>query len=330
MNKKILATLGAATVALAMSGTASHALLGFEPGENSGLAAGSPLPEGVFAIDDELYGHRDGVSGNTGLNIPEIVWSTPYSFYNTRLEFVVAIPFFHNNGYQPGAPGQPSLNQLTDGRASLYNTAFGVILAHDFGNNFSASLDTNIHPPSEKYIPHTWADIRVGLSYTGNGFDLTAQFGYTGTFGSKNTGEVATGFYQTPFIGNQALPFFSDAVNVDLTATKKFGKFEIGFVGFAHTDIEDGFDNANATLTALTGRNFGTTGFTRAGAVAVGGLIGYDFGKFTVQADVTREVATRGAPQLLNGTGKETRGLFRLIVPLYVAPPAPAPVVARY
>ena len=44
---------------------------------------------------------------------------------------------------------------------------------------------------------------------------------------------------------------------------------------------------------------------------------------------VTREVASRGAPQVLNGAGKETRGFVRIVVPLYVAPAA-APVVARY
>ena len=326
MKSRILATLGAASVALAMSCTASHAILGFEPGENVGLAAGSPLPEGVFAIDDELYGHRDGTSGRTGLNIPEIVWSTPYSFYNTRLEFVVAIPFFHNDGYRNNAFGQPSTNNLTDGRASLYNTAFGVILARDFGNGFSASLDTNIHPPSEKYIPHTWADIRLGLTYMASGFNLSAQFSYTGTFGSHNS---ISGNAPNGVAGVAGL---SDAVNVDITATKKFGKFELGFVGFAHTDIEDGIDNMNATIRALSNPLFkpGQGGFTRAGAVAVGGLVGYDFGRFTMTGVVTREIATRGAPQLFNGTGKETRGLLRLVVPLYVAPPAPGPVVARY
>lgn len=75
----------------------------------------------------------------------------------------------------------------------------------------------------------------------------------------------------------------------------------------------------------------GTYTSIRAGAVAVGGLVGYDFGRFTLQADVTREVATRGAPQGLTGTGKETRGLFRPVLPLYVAPaPTAAPVIARY
>ena len=159
-------------------------------------------------------------------------------------------------------------------------------------------------------------DMRGAISYTANGFDLTAQFGYTGTLGSNRL--------QVFLPGVGSVQSFSDAVNVDFTATKKFGKLELGVVGFAHTDIQAGGDNsvalANGTYTSI-----------RAGAVAVGGLVGYDFGRFTLQADVTREVATRGAPQGLTGTGKETRGLFRPVLPLYVAPaPTAAPVIARY
>ena len=330
MKNKILAMLGAASFALAMSSTASHALLGFEPGEDVGLATGSPLPEGVFAVDDELYGKRDGNPGHTGLNIPELIWATPFTFYNTRLEFATAIPFFHSDGYKfgGGAPGSGGITPtvLTDDRTRVYNTAYGILLAHDFGGNFGGSLWGLIHPPSETFIPHTWADLRAALSYTGNGFDLSAQFGYTGTFGSKNSLNPNGA---TPPIGGTKVAGISDAVNVDFTATKKFGKLEFGFVGFAHTDIEDGDDNANATLSGLTQRNFGAVGFTRAGAVAVGGLVGYDFGKFVLQGVVTREVATRGAPQVFNGVGKETRGLLRITVPLYVAPAA-TPVVARY
>ena len=329
MKNKILATLGAASFALAISSTASHALLGFEPGENVGLATGSPLPEGVFAVDDELYGKRDGNPGHTGLNIPELIWATPFTFYNTRLEFASAFPVFHSDSYAYGrgaafGAGGIGPNVLTDDETRVYNLALGVLLAHDFGGGFGGSIWGLVHPANERFIPHTWADMRAAISYTGNGFDLTAQFGYTGTFGSHNS---LSGDAPNAVLGVAGI---SDAVNVDLTATKKFGKFEFGFVGFAHTDIENGIDNMNATLTGLTAKNFGTVGYTRAGAVAVGGLIGYDFGKFVLQADVTREVAARGAPQVFTGTGKETRGLVRITVPLYVAPAPTAPVVARY
>lgn len=327
MKTKILATLGAASFALALTTTASHALLGFEPGENMGLATGTPLPEGVFAIDDEIYGKRDGNPGHTGLNIPEVVWATPYSFYNTRVEFAYAGPFFHSDSYTNSAslPGGHATT-LTDSRTRFFNQALGILLPHDFGNGFGGSVWGLVRPASQAFVPHTYADLRAALSYTANGFDITAQFGYTGTFGSHNSIFSNTVNPSIPGFPGGSLPGISDAVNVDFTATKKFDKVEIGFVGFAHTDIEDGLDNANAVgLTGHTGN-----GFTKAAAVAVGGLVGYDFGRFTLQGMVTREVASRGAPQLLNGVGKETRGFFRIILPLYVAPAAPAPVVARY
>lgn len=327
MKTKILAMLGAASFALTLSTTASHALLGFEPGENMGLATGAPLPEGVFGIDDEIYGKRDGNPGHTGLNIPELVWATPFSFFNTRVEFAYAAPFFHSDSYSFTGPNSVTKNGLTDSQTRFFNQAFGILLAHDFGNGFGGSLWGLVRPADQAFIPHTYADLRAALSYTGNGFDITAQFGYTGTFGSKNSLNPTGAQPGIPGFPAGSLPGFADAVNVDFTATKTFGKFEIGFVGFAHTDIENGLDNANAV--GFTGNKF--PGFTKAAAVAVGGLVGYDFGKFTVQGMVTREVASRGAPQLLNGTGKETRGFIRLIVPLYVAPAAAPPVVrARY
>ena len=78
-------------------------------------------------------------------------------------------------------------------------------------------------------------------------------------------------------------------------------------------------------------------------SLAIGGLIGYDFGKFTLQAYATREVYVRnggwglGQPGLgAGGLGAnpssdyETRGSIRVVVPLYVAPTAPATVTARY
>jgi hypothetical protein len=58
-------------------------------------------------------------------------------------------------------------------------------------------------------------------------------------------------------------------------------------------------------------------------------LLGYDFGPFSLQAQVTHALSST-----TNGVegGKETRGWLRLIVPLWVAPTqvAAAPLKARY
>ena len=286
MRKLILAA-GAATFCLCASATASFAGMVAQPGETMGLAVGAPLPEGVFGLDLEDYGHRDNSNGRLGVNIPLLVWATPFTLLDSRVQVLYAAPFIHQDGL--AGPGETS-------RLDFYSQLLAVQLAHDFGNGFGASIIAGVRTPDSQFNPdYTSADIRPAISYTANGYDLTATFYYNGAFG----GSLRR----------------SDAVNVDFTATKKFGKLEAGFVGYASTDINTRIDNVAAG---------------RVGRVAVGGLVGYDFGPFTLQGMVTREVAARGlAGNNGSTTNKETRGWLRVIVPLYVAPKA-TPVVARY
>ena len=269
MKNKLMAAVGAAALAFTMSGTAKAQIVA-EPCETCGVALGAPLPEGVFFVDNENYGQRDGQNNRLGVNIPITVWSTPFTFYNTRLEVLAAVPVFtHIDGGGPGA-----LN-----RVDLYSQAIIFAFAHDFGNGFNATVTAN----------------------------------YGGNLGGKTTTRDAFG---NPTAG------FDDNIFIDYTLTKKFNKFEIGVIGSYETDI-------NGPL-------------VRQRSLSVGGLIGYDFGKFTLQAYATREVYVRnggwglGQPVVGPGGGAgvnndyDTRGYLRIIVPLYGAPTAPAPVVARY
>ena len=101
MQTKVLSTIGAAALALSLSATVSHA--GYmQPGETMGLSLISPLPEGVFAADLESYGRSKPAGSPTnvdiGVNIPVLIWSTPITFYNTRLEILAGIPFAHVDG----------------------------------------------------------------------------------------------------------------------------------------------------------------------------------------------------------------------------------------
>jgi hypothetical protein len=81
----------------------------------------------------------------------------------------------------------------------------------------------------------------AALSYLKDGWDLTSTF----IFG---TGKDGT---------DGAPAWF----NVDLTVTKKIGKFEIGAVAFSSTDL-----------------NAPYLGYAKQSQFAAGGLIGYDFG----------------------------------------------------
>lgn len=338
MRKHVLTAAGVASLALMMSGTASHAGLGFVAGETLGTPLGAPLPEGVYATDIETYGRRDidadhnfntpigpvpGGNGNTsagpgpnvGVNIPVITWSTPITFYDTRLEFLYSAPFVHLDGGQHNGIPAGQTN-----RVDIFNQTFGPILAHNFGNGFVGGVSAWVRPPSEHFLQFTYADIRGSLSYIANGFDITATFGYTGTFGGHEGGLNANTL--------STIAGVADAVDVDFTASKKFGKLELGFVGFAFTDINTRGDNSTIVF---NGAGLQTVSL-RQGAVAVGGLVGYDFGRFTVQSWVTREVAGRNneiVPTVGGYRNLETRGFLRLVVPLYVAPAPSAASMVR-
>ena len=132
---------------------------------------------------------------------------------------------------------------------------------------------------------------RVALSYTGDGWNLTAN-AILGTQFNPVTGhpQVSPCPVSLAYPHNGCNP---DFLNVDLTATKKFGKWELGPVGFYSTDL-----SAPAP------------GYQKQSQFAVGGLIGYWFDRAVVQAYVTSDVYQK------NYRGYETRGWFRIVIPL--------------
>lgn len=321
-----LAVFVAATTFNVMSASAAGYL---QPGQFMGLAIGTPLPEGLFFSDLQSYGQSDRSSAYLGVNIPIISYATPISFYNTRLIVSYSAPWLQQGG-------APQLSNAGGGaRVDVVSQALGATLAHSFGNGFSASISGFARAPDNILHTTTGSDFFAGLSYTGNGFDISATFTYSGVLGSnRGTPRALAGL-----AGLTGISGSNDAVGVDFTATKHFGKFEFGLVGFAFTDVNTRIDNAGFNVLGITpfGEPILQKYDKRRGEVALGGLVGYDFGRFTVQAMATRDVAKRFAyngprgPLGLFGAGEfETRGWLRLIVPLYVAPARPAPVVAAY
>ena len=303
MKKQVLAIAGAAAMSFgALHGTANAQIVG-EPCETCGVALGAPLPEGVFFVDNESYGQRDGQANRLGANVPITAWSTPFSFYNTRLEVFAAIPVFTH------------IDGATINRVDVYSQALLFVFAHDFGNGFNASVIAGPRG-ADNFTQNgrgAIADLRAAISYVKDGYNFSVSANYGGNFGGKITsgGNTTVG----TFAG------FDDNIFIDYTFTKKFGKVELGVVGYYETDLNGPVQ--------------------RQRALSVGGLIGYDFGKFTLQAYATREVFVRqggwglGQPALgvatANGSSDyDTRGYIRLVVPLYVAPAPAAPIVAKY
>ncbi|MDP4023779.1 transporter [Methylobacterium sp. NEAU 140] len=336
MMKNWLAA-GAVALTVGMTSTIANAQSTTVPGEQVGLAVGAPLPEGIYAINTFTYRRPDAPSSalsgsaDTAVNIPVLVWATPLVPFGGRIELVVAPPTVFAFTRNPAGVRNKDISINV-------GTFVGGIWAFDLGGNFGVSLlggvylnDLNgdrgslysgafapnplvpggLSPVGTPILPQLSSNTyRFGVagSYTGNGWNLTAN--------------ITANFYDSPGrfggpVGAAIGPIrLSDALNFDLTATKKFGNFEIGAVGYGTYN----FDISQFSAA-----------FNNRGRFALGGLVGYDFKVFTVQAYVARDVVTGATYTSALGqtrTNYSTDGWIRLIVPLYTAAPAPSPVPA--
>ncbi|PZP66031.1 transporter [Methylorubrum populi] len=258
-----------------------------EPGQTIGIAVATPLPDGVYFIDTFNYGRRSTRPAETdlGLNIPVLVWATPARILDGHFGLVVAMP-----NVWVSSPGSRTQGGLTDFFIS-------GIVAWDLGGGVGASYLLAAYLPSGTNLDAETTTInqRFAVGYTADGYNLTANLSYGTIVG--------------PTTKNGAI--YPDFLNLDLTATKRFGKWELGPVAFGSTDLPTRFPT-----------------YRSQGQIAVGGLVGYDFGPFTVQAYLTRDVIER------NYGGRDTRGWLRIVAPLNFGDPnpstPPASLRARY
>ena len=167
-----MATVGFAL--LCHAGNADAQIIG-QPCETCGIALGAPLPEGVFFLDNESYGGRDGQSNRLGVNEPTFIWATPFTAYDTRLEFILPDPIFtHVDG-------------ATINRVDAYTQAAIIVLAHDFGNGFNLALAAGTNTPDRFTNAGRGenAQFRVSASYVKDGINATVTANYFGRFRRK-------------------------------------------------------------------------------------------------------------------------------------------------
>jgi hypothetical protein len=274
-----------------------------QPGETVGVAAGAPLPPGFYFVNTLDWGCRNTTPESTcvGVNIPVGAWSTPWYLFGARLQFLVAAPWV-----------EAGVNNVTYFE-SMYNPLVSGQLAWDLGNGwgFSYLLGAYIDVHGQAAWSSTSLNQRFALSYTGYGWNLTAnliwgiQFDHV-TDRPQLSGCPVTPVSPFPFVSQGCNP---DFINLDLTATKKFGKWEIGPVAYGSWDLSTP-----------------VFGYLKQSQFAVGGLIGYNFGNVILQTYLTTNVYEN------NYGAHDTRLWGRVIIPLGdpFATPAPAPLVRKY
>ncbi len=295
-----LAALGA--VALAATSTAALANSEMPAGMLTGLALGAPLPEGVYDISIGSYGSRNAALGNLSYGLPVwLIWSTPYQIAGGRIaiDSTTAIAdMWSSTSFHGAAPtGSTGVDSFLN---TLVEGSIAWNLGNTFGGGWNASLRAGAWLPSDqalvKDLSRDYTAFQGGgsLSYVANGWNLTA----TALYGSGHD------------VQSDSLGVAQNAwVNLDLTATRKFGKYETGVVAYGSWDVDSESTGAH-------------TDQAKAQEFAIGGLVGYDFGSFITQFKLTTDVEAKniiGADK--NGIGigneKETRATLTIIKPLW-------------
>ena len=259
-----------ALLAALLPGAPAEAGSAAQPGQTVGLPVGAQLPVGLYFVNLSSFGARDTrpLDSESNVNLPTFAWSTPWTIADARLQFFFTQPVAVASAR--GAPYQSGIGQ----------TLLAAQLAWDLGNDLGVSYLFGGYLPIETRFLTQSASLtqRFAVSYTGDGWNLTANLLH-GIFIDDRS---PTG------------TLYPDYLNLDLTATRKFGRWQVGAVAFGSTDLPTGIGS-----------------YRPQGQIAVGGLVGYNFGPVNLQAYLTRDVVER------NYGGLETRGWLRAVVPIY-------------
>jgi len=274
-----------------------------EAGETIGLALGAALPEGVFFVDTASVVHNPGSGALSGktldvlVNIPVVAWSTPWNVLGGHVEAYAAAPEAVVDSSGLGS------NKPFGGSAGMYNPALLVGAAWNLGNNFHFSNFVGgyapVSQPGFSYANATnnvWTfNERAALTYLADGYNFTVHAIYgtsTSTTDVTQTNSAGVSCSRT----NCTRAYY---LNVDFTALKSFGKWDVGPVAYYAGDVSRSSDNIKENE-----------------QFALGGYVGYNFGPLSVASYITHDVSVSSSHLL---GGEDTRFFLRFVVPLWVA-----------
>ena len=301
-------------------------------GVTIGDPLGAALPAGVYfetvtLYVPEAYGHGQVGAFNASATseIPIVVWSTGWKFLDAAVVMAITKPYFEVNVWSTAA-GPPF---AAAHYPAWHNTWIDPLtLSWNFNNGWFASVSLAFWvPDGSRYNntpnPDYWTfEPNASISYLAGGWNLTAHFvydlngasaGHTGVFAGTPAAAFGIGYHS------------GDQFYVDVTATKRFGKWEFGPVGYLKsqpTSDHPGSGFSCATMAAVAGVKCG-----RATDIALGGLVGYHFDIGTLHDIGTLQIYLTDSVYTKDDFG----GLFlwtkmALKLPDLVANPAPPPI----
>jgi hypothetical protein len=244
------------------------------PGALQTFSAASPAP-GFYGFT-EIYtaqGHRYGPgdpTGSTPLHVASAVtgllWTPDWTFLGARYEALVVQPFTMADA---GAP----LNQQSSG---IHNTLIapvqlswklgdtGLYVQTGLAVTIPDGTITGANGLADPGAPWWIIQPLLSVSYIKYGWNLTGNFSL-----EMNTPNTKT-HYRT-----------GDILHADFTATKKLGNWSIGpvasYIGQVSNDKSSAFYHNAINV-------------NRYNLFAIGGLVGYDFGRAIVNLWATKDI----------------------------------------
>ena len=311
--------------ALALCGGSAFAAPVTPPGEEAGLNAAPPLPEGVYFVN--IFGTGgdylvDDKRSNLTFDVPVILWATPWQpnflGFTGRFEVVVAAPVIGNVGIAQ-LPGTVCASGSCRDFTAMYNPFFEAGFAWDLGGGWGFSSFNGGYGPVDNELRGTnniWVyNNRSWIGWSGNLWNGGLKDGSTGpkfTFAAEFVYGLTGNDVQT---GARVKP---DYWNVNLTGYATVGKWEIGLVAFGTTDLEN--------------FNYGPgqcgLGATRCeqSRWAVGPLVGYEFPGITLQAQYSFDVSDQNYRNLDGSKMAINQFWLKSVIPLWTAPKLEAPL----
>jgi Putative MetA-pathway of phenol degradation len=279
---RLMSAAAAGALSICMATSSARGTSVTQQGATVGIPAGTPLPPGLYFSNTADWGCRSSTPTTClGITIPVVTWSTPWTLLGARVQFFTVPPVIETSVFN------------TSYNASVYSPALSGQLAWDLGNGFGFSYALGAYFGIDQSVAWSSTSLNqrfAALSHTANDWNLTANVVY-GIQLDSVTNRPQISPCPAPFGFNGCNP---DFINVDLTATKKFGKWEFGAVAYGSTDLTRPIP-----------------GYQKQSQFALGGLLGYDFGPVARQAYATTEVVEH------NYGGRDTRGWFRMNIPLW-------------
>lgn len=274
----------------------------YAAGSSIGLPVAANPPQGLWFEDtssiSELQSTSPGTNDANSTKVtalataPRLLWTTPWKILGaTEMAFVV-VPMVHLSVSNRPAPNPAG----TFERAAFANPGITPInLSWNLAPGLFTGVALGAFLPIGQYSKT--ASVNVGdnfwtiqpeasISYLGHGYDLTVHALY-----DINTKNRATDYTS----GNQLF--------LDLTATRTFGKWETGVVGFYDKQVTK--DRNDGTFYGPSHQTFGEPG-----QFAPGLLLGYDFGPLKFSAYFTHTVVAD------DGGGSGTNVYARVFLPL--------------